>query len=112
MEAAGDSAEDSPPPPPEGVHEHVKENPTFSKIMAALVDQVKKEIDATQPEDKFESYIAGIEKEQAKVAALQEELAKKLAELEKAESSRITSDDIRIGFDSTHVRDLYRSVCV
>ena len=107
MESAGDPAEDSPPPPPEGVHANVTERPTFSKIMAALVDQVKKSVEQAQPDNKFEAYISGIEVEQDKVTALQKELLQKLADLEKLESSKITSDNIRIGFDSSHVRSLH-----
>lgn len=103
MESAGDPTEDSPPPPPEGVHANVTERPTFSKIMAALVDQVKKAVEEVKPDNKFEAYISGIEKEQAKVTALQKELLQKLADLEKLENSKITSDNLRIGFDSSHV---------
>ncbi len=105
IESAGDSAEDQPPIPPEGVHSNVKEQPTYSKMMAALVDQVKKEVDESKPDNRYEAYISEIGAHKSKVAGLQKELLAKLAELEKIENSKITSDSIHTGFDSTHVSD-------
>lgn len=96
--------QDQPPTPPPGVHEHVKEKPTYSKMMATLVDQVKKEVDEKKPGDRYEGFIVEIESHRSKVTSLQKELLEKLAELEKEEKKYITSDDIRTGFDVSHVR--------
>lgn len=103
IESAGDPTEDQPPPPPEGVHEKVQEQPTYSKMMAALVDQVKKEIDESKPSNRYEGYIKGVKGHQSKVLGLQQELLEKLAELERIEKSKITSESIHTGFDSSQV---------
>ncbi|ESZ89820.1 hypothetical protein SBOR_9798 [Sclerotinia borealis F-4128] len=102
MESTGE--DDSPPPPPEGVHTHVKEAPpTYSKMMAALIDQVKTKVDEDKPENRFEAYIAEIKVHQAKVEDLQKELAVELDTLEKEEGKKITSESIHTGFDSSFV---------
>jgi len=103
IESAGDPKEDSPPPPPEGVHQYVKEQPTYSKMMASLVDQVKHKVDESKAEDRYEGYIEGITEHKDHVAGLQKELYAKLDELEKEEKRHITSDDIHDGFDFSNV---------
>jgi cell division cycle protein 37 len=103
IESAGDAKEDKPPPPPEGVHQNVKEQPTYSRMMAALVDQVKKEVDESKAEDRFEGYITGITGHKTKVEGLQGELLTKMAELEKEESKHITSESIHEGFSFSNV---------
>lgn len=105
MEGMMQSGEDRPPPPPEGVHEHIKEKPTYPQMMASLVDQVKKEMDEKKIEgNRLDSFIAGLEEHKARVAGLQKELLAKLAELEKEEKRHITSDDIHDGFNYSSVR--------
>jgi cell division cycle protein 37 len=104
MESAGDASEDMPPPPPEGVHEHIKDKPTFSRMMAALVDQVKKEVDESKAENRLDKFIEEIGSHRARVDGLQKELLAKLAELEKEEKKHITSDDIHTGFDYSSVK--------
>jgi len=81
----------------------VPEQPTYSRMMAALVDQVKKAVDESKAEDRFEAYIREVEEHRAKVQGLQKQLLEKLAELEKEERKHITSDDIHTGFDVSHV---------
>ena len=103
IEAAGDPHEDQPPAPPEGVHTHEKEQPKYSQMMGSLMDQVKKEADEAGPSDRFQAYIRGVEGHKTKVLDLQQELLAKLAELEKEESRKITSDSIHTGFDSSFV---------
>lgn len=105
IESAGDPSQDQPPPPPEGVHTQEKEQPKYSQMMSSLVDQVKKEIEESdsKPENRFQAYITGVEGHKNKVMGLQKELLEKLAQLEKEESSKITSDDIHTGFDSSFI---------
>lgn len=103
IESAGDPVDDQPPPRPENVHANVKEQPTYSKMMAALVDQVKKEVDSSKADDRYTGYVKEVGKHREKVQGLQNELLEKLAELEKEESRKITSEGIRTGFDSSHV---------
>ncbi|KAF2727816.1 Hsp90 co-chaperone-like protein Cdc37 [Polyplosphaeria fusca] len=104
MESMAEMGEDRPPPPPDGVHEHVKEKPTYPQMMASLVDTVKKEVDESKTDDRLHAFISGLEGHEAKVAGLQKELLAKLAELEKEDKKHITSDDIHTGFDFSNVK--------
>jgi cell division cycle protein 37 len=103
MESVGDPEEDTPPPRPEGVHTGEKELPTFSKMMATLVDQVKAEVDKTNPENRFDAYVAEVKVHRNKVDSLQKQLLEKLTELEREEGRKITSESIHTGFDSSYV---------
>ena len=101
MDCAGDGADDVPPKPPKGVHTQTEE-PRYSVMMASLVDQVKKEL-GDKPQDWFQSYVKGVEGHKKKVNGLQAELAQKLADLEKEEGRKITSDSIHTGFSVSSV---------
>ena len=103
IESAGDPAKDQPPAPPAGIYTHEKEQPKYSQMMSSLVDQVKKEITESKTESGFKAYITGVQGHKDKVLGLQQELLQKLAELEKEEASKITSDSIHTGFDSSYV---------
>ncbi|KAI9852758.1 MAG: hsp90 co-chaperone Cdc37 [Thelocarpon superellum] len=103
VESVGDPAEDHPPPRPEGVHSQVDEQPTYSKMMATLVDQVKKEVDETKSGSRYEEYLKSLQGHQTKVRDLQSELLTRLAELEKEEGRKITSENIHTGFDRSSV---------
>ncbi|KAJ6446448.1 Hsp90 co-chaperone Cdc37 [Purpureocillium lavendulum] len=103
METAGNPKDDQPPPPPEGVHSAEKEQPTYSKMMAALLDQVNKALDEKKPDDRYSGMIGEIQGHHDKVENLQKELLQKLDELEKEDKKKITSADIHTGFDSSHV---------
>ncbi|KAF2265344.1 hypothetical protein CC78DRAFT_493777 [Lojkania enalia] len=104
MESMMELGEDKPPPPPEGVHEHIKEKPTYPQMMASLVDQVKKEVDDSKTDNRLDAFISGLESHKVRVEGLQKELLAKLAELEKEEKRHITSDDIHTGFDYSNVK--------
>lgn len=104
MESMLDMKENAPPPPPEGVHEHIKDKPTYPQMMASMVDIVKKEIDAsTSTDSRYDQFIAGLHKEKERVEDLQKQLLAKLAELEKEDKRHITSDDIKDGFSHSSV---------
>lgn len=104
MESAGDPGEDQPPPPPEGVHTQEKEPlPTYSKMMASLVDQVKAKVDEDKSENRFDAYVKEVEAHRAKVEDLQKQLQEQLEQLEKEDRKKITSEDIHTGFDSSIV---------
>lgn len=101
MQSHGDPSKDQPPKPPEGVYTK-SEQPRYSQMMASLVDQVKHDA-GEQPEAWYRSYTNGIEGHRTKVQNLQKELHEKLAELEKEEGKKITSDSIHTGFDKSSV---------
>ncbi|KAA8648851.1 hypothetical protein EYZ11_007649 [Aspergillus tanneri] len=103
METASNPAEDQPPPAPEGVHVQVKEQPKYSQMMSSLVDQVKKEMGDVSAESLSQAYIKGVQEHKDKVQGLQKELLERLAQLEKEEGSKITSDMLHTGFDTSHV---------
>lgn len=108
IESAGDPQEDQPPPPPEGVHQNVKETLHYSKMMASLVDQVRKEVGEEQPADELEAWITGVTGHKTKIQNLQKELNTKLVELETEDKKYITSDDIHTGFDYSNVSIRFR----
>ena len=83
-----------------------EDKPTYSKMMAALVDQVKKEVDDSKTEDRLNGFVKELGVHRAKVEGLQKELLAKLAELEREEKRHITSDDIHTGFDYSSVSPL------
>lgn len=102
MESGGDPDQDMPPPAPRGVHTGL-EQPSYSKMMAALVDQCKTAIDKANPTERYPAFVTEIGAHYTKVQDLQKELHKRLAELEKEERTKITSESIHTGFDSSFV---------
>ncbi|KAI9696678.1 MAG: hsp90 co-chaperone Cdc37 [Bogoriella megaspora] len=103
IDITGNAAEDTPPKPSEEVYKNVQEQPTYSKMMASLVDQVKQEVDKSKTNNRYTAYIEVIKKHHDKVSELQGKLIEELRQLEKDASRHITSDDIHTGFDSSHV---------
>ena len=104
ISSAGDPDDDEPPKPPGGVHANVEEGPLrYSAMMGSLVDQVKKEVDDSKTDDWLAGYMKGIERHKKKIHGLQKDLMAKLAELEKEESRKITSDQIHDGFNKSSV---------
>lgn len=103
IESAGDPADDQPPPPPEGIYTHEKEQPKYSQMMGSLVDQVKKELEESKPDDRYKGFVQGIEGHRGKVLGLQQQLLQNLAELEKEDKAKITSENYHTGFDSSFV---------
>jgi cell division cycle protein 37 len=100
--SAGDPDEDEAPKPPPGVH--TQDEPIkYSQMMGALVDQVKKEVDESKSDDWYRGYIKGVEGHKKKVSGLQKDLETKLAQLEKEEGRKITSEHIRDGFNSSFI---------
>ncbi|KAL3424885.1 hypothetical protein PVAG01_04166 [Phlyctema vagabunda] len=100
MESAGD---DNPPPRPEGVHSQEKELPSYSKMMAVLIDQVKAKVDEDKPENRHEAYITEVKAHAAKIEDLQRQLLEEMNKLEREEGRKITSESIHTGFDSSFV---------
>ncbi|KAL1883782.1 hypothetical protein VTK73DRAFT_8318 [Phialemonium thermophilum] len=107
MESASslDPKDDQPPPRPAGVHEKEEELPTYTKMLATLLDQVNKALDEkkVEPDKRYGAMISEIGEHLAKIEDLQKDLLKKLAELEREESRKITSESIHTGFDSSYV---------
>lgn len=102
MDSAGTPEDDKPPTPPPGVHAG-QEQPSYSRMMAVLIDQCKKAVDESNAANRYTAIITEVDGHKTKVANLQKELFKRLAELEKEETSKITSESIHTGFDSSSV---------
>lgn len=104
MESAPSSATaDMPPPRPAGVHTDEPELPTYSKMMATLVDQVKSELEENKSEKTYDSYVKQVVVHKDKIDDLQRQLKDRLAELEKLETTKITSESYNTGFNSSSV---------
>ncbi|KAK8092107.1 Hsp90 co-chaperone Cdc37 [Apiospora hydei] len=103
MESAGSAGDDKPPKRPEGVHGSEEEMPTYTKMMATLLDQVNKALDEKKPENRYNAMVEEVGEHLKKVQDLQKELLQKMAELEKMDQGKITSDSYHTGFDSSHV---------
>lgn len=103
MESAGNPADDKPPMRPEGVHANAEQPPSYTKMMASLLDQVNKALDEKKPDNRYTAMVAEIEDHLSKVEDLQKQLLEKLAELEKEEGRKITSEGLRDGFNTSHV---------
>ena len=107
MEVSSDGSlgGDQPPMPPEGVHTN-SEQPCYSKMMGALVDQVKTEVEKSKSAEgltRYEAYVKEIRGHQKKVQGLQKDLITELTKLEMEEGGKITSESIHTGFDSSQV---------
>jgi cell division cycle protein 37 len=103
--ASLDPKDDQPPPRPAGVHNAEEKLPTYTKMMATLLDQVNKALDEKKldGDKRNDGMVAEIGDHLKKVTDLQAQLHEKLAELEVEESRKITSESIHTGFDSSHV---------
>jgi cell division cycle protein 37 len=103
MESAGDTKEDQPPQRPEGVYNEDVESPTYSKMMVTLLDQVNKALEEKKPDDRYKAMLEEIQDHENKVKTLIKEQKEKLADLQKQEGKKITSEGLRTGFDSSYV---------
>lgn len=97
--------DDKPPPKPEGVHPDSEPLPTYSKMMASVLDQVNKALEEKKvtPEKRFDAMVEEVGVHLKRVEGLQEELQKKLDELEEKDKKKITSESYHTGFDSSYV---------
>ncbi|KAI1330424.1 hypothetical protein F5Y16DRAFT_363097 [Xylariaceae sp. FL0255] len=103
MESAGKPEDDKPPERPEGVHANVEQPPTYTKMMAALLDQVNEALNKKNPENRYTAMLEEVETHLKNVQDLQNKLFARLAELEKEEGRKITSESYNTGFNTSHV---------
>ena len=105
LSSDGSLGADQPPMPPEGVHTQ-DEQPSYSKMMGALVDQVKTEVEKSKSAEgmeRYEAYVKEVGGHEKKVQGLQKDLNAELTKMEKEEGSKITSESIHTGFDNSYV---------
>ncbi|OAA78115.1 Hsp90 co-chaperone Cdc37 [Akanthomyces lecanii RCEF 1005] len=103
MESAGDQKDDDLPPVPEGLRVDPNQPKTYSAMMAGLLDQVNKAMEAKQPDDRYTAMLEEIGVHETQVRTLIKESSDELAKLEKEEGKKITSEGIHTGFDSSFV---------
>lgn len=105
-DVVGDSSlgPDQPATPPPGVHTG-QDQPSYSQMMGALVDQVKSEVSRTKVEGeaRYAAFIKEVKSHDSKVKSLQIELEAELVKLAREGSGKITSESYQTGFSSSHV---------
>lgn len=84
-------------------HSHGKQPPSYSQMMASLVDQIKKDVDQQKPDDRWKAFIDEFQVHFNKVTKLQKEVAEQLNKLEKEERAKITSESYHDGFSQGYV---------
>lgn len=77
--------------------------PTYAQMMASLVDSIKREIDQETPGDRAEAFLGKLREHKVKLTEVYNQSGKRLAELEKEDNSKITSDHLHDGFSAGHV---------
>ncbi|TGZ82760.1 hypothetical protein EX30DRAFT_339044 [Ascodesmis nigricans] len=90
-----DEGPDVPKPPPN--------TPSYAQMLAALVDTIKKEIDAEKPTDRWAAFMEKLRTHRGKLQQQTVDTGKKLADLEKEDKAKITSDDLHDGFSVGHL---------
>lgn len=98
--------EDIPPPRPDGVFESdLPPLPAYSKILTIVLDEVNKTLDERKTEQgqRYEAFVQELGVHLQKAQDRQAELVSKLDAFEKQESSKITSESYRVGFDSSSI---------
>lgn len=96
MELTSSENDADAPPVPEG-------SPSYAQMLAALVDTVKKEVDADGPAETWPAFVAKLREHRGKLISHTEETKAKQAVLEKEEAAKITTDDMHEGFSAGHI---------
>lgn len=98
--------EDTPPAQPEVVFDaEAPPLPTYSKIIAGILDEANKALDGKRIEQhqRYEALVEELGVHLRKIRDLQTSLVKKLDELERQGSMKITSESYHVGFDKSYV---------
>lgn len=104
--ASTEPTEYSPPPRPEGVFDgDLPPLPTYSKMLATILDEVNKTLDERQTEKgtRYEAFVQELSVHVQKIQDFQAEPVSKLDTLEQQDSKKITSESYHVGFDSSYV---------
>lgn len=93
--------DEEPPKPPACVITQDNETPSYSKMLAVLIDRIKKKIDDEKPSNRFNAYISELKSHINEVENLQNKLQIELETLEKEASKTITSESYHTGFETS-----------
>jgi cell division cycle protein 37 len=77
--------------------------PSYTQMMASLVDTIKKEIGDEEPGDRWRAFIERLKEHEERLAQQTKDTRKRLRDLENEEKAKITSDDVHEGFSSGHI---------
>ncbi len=101
--------EDTPPPRPEGASDADSPPlPTYSKMAAEILDEANKALGQLHIEDpnlRFEALAEELRGHARSIALAQRFMTKRLGELEQQAPKKITSDNHRVGVDTSHVSE-------
>ena len=100
-----DPKDDQPPPRPAVVQNADEPQPSYTKMMVAILDDVNKKLEEKKVEQdkRYPAMVAEIESHLKQATSMQAEMLTKLAEMEKEESRKITSEGLHTGFDSSSI---------
>ncbi|RKF63382.1 Hsp90 co-chaperone Cdc37 [Erysiphe neolycopersici] len=93
--------DEEPPRPPACVTSKDNETLSYSKMLAVLIDRIKKKIDDENPSNRFDAYISELKSHISEVENLQDKLRVELDTLEKEASKTITSESYYTGFETS-----------
>jgi cell division cycle protein 37 len=77
--------------------------PGYAQMIASLVDMIKKDIDDEKPTDRWKAFLDKLKVHREKLVQQTKGTEKKLADLEKEDDAKITSDNVHEGFSSGHI---------
>lgn len=103
MTSAGRPKDDTLPDPPKCLEADPKRPKTYSQLMVGVLDQVNKALDEEPPETRYQAMVKQVELQETDIIETRERAREEIAKLEAMDSSKITSDSIHMGFDSSHV---------
>lgn len=103
MEIATKSPNDQPPALSVYQNPKAGTQPTYTRMTAALIDQVKKEVDQAKAEDRAKAFQTVLEKHKTELIQHTKDAEKEQARLEKEEACKITSESIHDGFNTGFV---------
>ncbi|KHJ30444.1 putative hsp90 co-chaperone cdc37 [Erysiphe necator] len=93
--------DEKPPRPPPCVNTNENEIPSYSSMLAVLIDRIKKKIDEEKSSDRFNAYISELKSHVNEVENLQKKLEVELDTLETEASKTITSESYHTGFETS-----------
>lgn len=96
VDISSEESEDKTPPLPANT-------PTYAQMMASLVDSIKREIDQEVPGDRVKAFLDKLRQHMVKLTDVYNQSGRRLAELEKEDNAKITSDHLHDGFSAGHV---------
>lgn len=106
IESAGNPEDDKLPPVPEGLEFGPPEGEpalTYTKLVASILDRLNTTLNEKEPENRYVAMVEELGNQLQMMEEQQGALVKNLADTEKEEGRKITSESYHTGFDTSHV---------